>query len=199
MATIVAIEKDGVIYAGFDAVKQRCDVKYYVTSEENLNLHKMKSGVLVYSVGIAAFAQQMWLHDEWFDLEEDEEFDKEFIVTKIIPKFYEATKDFNKWEEDRGVSRVDTGFLMIYKDSMYYIFNDLCVMKCKGIACMSNEDEDMQVFAYAKAYMEKHPDASPEDVIKETFKFAAPLNRSVNLHGYLINTKDLEFKEMGIK
>ena len=48
-------------------------------------------------------------------------------------------------------------------------------------------------------YMENNPDKSPEEVIKETYKFAVPRNKSVNSHGYIINTKDLEFNEMGIK
>lgn len=199
MATVLAIEKDGVVYVGADAVKQRCDVKYYVTKESNLNVHKTKSGVLIGSFGRATIAQQMWLHDEWFDIGEDEEFDKEFIVTKIIPKFYETIKDRSEWEDDRGISTIDTGFILAYKSDIYYIYNGLAVSKCKGLACMSNEDEDMQLYAYARTYMENNPDASPEEVIKETFKFATPLNKNVNLHGYIINTKDLEFKEMGIK
>ena len=31
MASIIAIEKNGVVYMGTDAVKERCDVKYYMT------------------------------------------------------------------------------------------------------------------------------------------------------------------------
>ncbi|MBR2025053.1 MAG: hypothetical protein IKA02_04535, partial [Clostridia bacterium] len=74
MASIIAIEKDGVVYMGVDAVKQRCDVKYYLTKESNLSVHKMKSGVLVGTIGLAAVAQQMWLHEEWFEIPEGEEF-----------------------------------------------------------------------------------------------------------------------------
>lgn len=198
MASIIAIEKDGVVYMGTDAVKHRCDVKYYMTKESNLSIHKMNNGILIATLGLAALAQQMWLHDEWFTVEENEKFDKKFIVTKILPKFYDAIKDHRAWKERNEVKEIDTGFIIAYKSDIYLVLGDLSVKKCKNIACMSNEDEDMLFYAFASTYMENNPDKCPEDVIKETYKFAVPRNRSVNSHGYIINTRDLEFKEMGI-
>lgn len=198
MASVIAIEKDGIVYVGVDAVKERCNVKYYMTKESNLSVHKMKSGVIVGTLGLATVAQQMWLHDEWFELEEGEEFDKKFIVTKIVPKFYEAIKDHHSWRSDDEVKEIDAGYVFVYKSDIYLMYSDLSVRKCKKIGCMSNEDEDILFYTFASAYMENNPDKSPEEVIRETFKFAASCNRSVNLHGYIINTKDFEFKEMGI-
>lgn len=199
MASIIAIEKDGVVYVGSDAVKQRCDVKYYINKESNLSVHKMKSGVIVGTLGLATISQQMWLHDEWFELAEGEKFDKKFIVTKIVPKFYEATKAHRSWKEARDVLETDAGFVFVYKSDIYLMYSDLSVRKCNKIGCMSNEDEDILFYTYASAYMENNPDKSPEEVIKETFKFASTCNRSVNLHGFIIDTKNFEFKEMGIK
>lgn len=199
MASIIAIEKDGVVYMATDAVKQRCEVKYYMTKESNLSIHKMKNGILVGTIGLASVAQQMWLHDEWFELDEGEEFNKKFIVTKIIPKFYESIKNHRDWEERNHVKEIEAGFVIAYKSDIYLVFSDLSVKKCKKIACMSNEDEDMLFYAFASTYMENNPDKCPEDVIRETYKFAVPRNKSVNSHGYIINTNDLEFKEMGIK
>ena len=183
MASIIAIEKDGVVYMGVDAVKQRCDVKYYLTKESNLSVHKMKSGVLVGTIGLAAVAQQMWLHEEWFEIPEGEEFNKRFIVTKILPQFYEAVKNHRAWEEEHGIMELETGFIMAYKSDIYLIFSDLSVSKCRKIACMSNEDEDVQFYAYASTYMDNNPDKTPEDIIRETYKFAAPLNLNLKKWG----------------
>lgn len=199
MASVIAIEKDGVVYVGADAVKERCNVKYYMTKESNLCIHKMKNGVIVGTLGLASVAQQMWLHDEWFELEEGENFDKKFIVTKIVPKFYESIKNHRSWECPGDVKEIDSGFIFVYKNDIYLMYSDLSVRKCKKIGCMSNEDEDILFYTFASTYMENNPDKSIEEVIRETFKFASSCNRSVNLHGYIINTKDLEFKEMGIK
>ena len=199
MASVIAIEKDGVVYVGADAVKERCNVKYYMTKESNLCMHKMKSGIIVCALGLAAVAQQMWLHDEWFELEEGETFNKKFIVTKIVPKYYEAIKNHRSWDSVGEVKEIDSGYIFVYKSDIYLMHGDLSVTKCKKIGCMSNEDEDILFYTYASAFMENNPDKKPEEVIRETFKFAASCNKSVNLHGYIINTKDLEFKEMGIK
>ena len=198
MASIIAIEKDGVVYIGADAVKQRCNVKYYMTKESNFTIHKMKNGIIVGTVGLASVAQQMWLRDELFDLKAGEKFDKRYIVTKIIPQFYEAVKNHSGWKENDEVKEIESGFVFVYKSDIYLMYSDLSVKKCNKIGCMSNEDEDILFYTYASAYMANNPDKSPKEVIKETFKFAASCNRSVNLHGHIINTKDLEFKEMGI-
>ena len=158
----------------------------------------MKNGIIVGTVGLASVAQQMWLRDELFDLKAGEKFDKRYIVTKIIPQFYEAVKNHSGWKESDEVKEIESGFVFVYKSDIYLMYSDLSVKKCNKIGCMSNEDEDILFYTYASAYMANNPDKSSEEVIKETFKFAASCNRSVNLHGYIINTRDLEFKEMGI-
>ena len=194
MGAIFAIEKDGVVYVAADAVKSCCDVNFYVNEESNIKIHKMPSGVIVASVGPMSITQRLWLHDEWFKLEEGEVFDKRFIVTKIIPKFYATTKDMGVWEENKGrfISETSAGFIIAKGADIYIVFSNLAVLKCDKIAAMSDEDADMTMLSYANACCED----DPEMIIKKTYEFTSSKTAQIYTHGYIINTKDFIFKKM---
>ena len=194
MGAIFAIEKDGVVYLAADAVKECCDVNFYVNKESNLRLHKMPSGIIVAACGPMIATQRLWLHDEWFELQDGEVFDKKFIVTKIIPRYYEALKsiDFLKENEDDFYEEVDAGFIIAKDGDIYMIFSSLAVIKCDKIAAMSDEDADVIMLAYANAC---HED-DPERIIKKTYEFTASQTAQIFTHGFIINTKDFTFKKM---
>jgi ATP-dependent protease HslVU (ClpYQ) peptidase subunit len=194
MGAIFAIEKDGVVYLAADAIKECCDVNFYVNKESNLRLHKMPSGIIVAASGPMLVTQRLWLHDEWFELEEGEIFDKKFIVTKIIPRFYEAIKDLDVWEEkkERFLNETQAGFIIAKDADIYMVFSNLSVIKCDKIAAMSDEDADMIMLSYANACLEDNP----EKVIKQTYAFTAGKNANISTHGFIINTKDFTFKKM---
>lgn len=194
MGAIFAIERNGVVYLGADAVRSASDVTYYVNNESNLKLTRMPSGVVVASVGHMAPALQLTLHDEWFETEEGEAFDKRFIVTKIIPRFYEAIKDRVEWESrDRYLCKTAKVAFIIAKGSeIYAVFSNLSVVKCDGLAAITDSDADTIMCAYANACR----DEDPERIIKKTFAFAATKSNEVSAHGYIINTKDFTLKSM---
>ncbi|MBO5945412.1 MAG: hypothetical protein J6Q69_02280 [Clostridia bacterium] len=195
MAAIFAIERNGVVYLGADAVRTSSgDVTYYVNSASNLKLTVMPSGVVVASVGYMAPALQLTLRDEWFETEEGEAFDKRFIVTKIIPRFYEAIKDRTEWDdrERHYCKSVRVSFLIAKGSDIYAVFSNLSVTKCDGLAALTEEDADSIMCAYANACR----DEDPERIIKKTFAFASAKSNEVSAHGYIINTKDFTLKSM---
>ena len=194
MGAIFAIEKDGVVYLGGDAVKACCDVNFYVNKEANLRLHRMPSGIVVAATGPMLMTQRLWLHDEWFELKEGETFDKRFIVTKIIPQYYEEIKDMDVWEERKHhyVKETGAGFIIAKGGDIYEVFNDLSVVKCDKLAAMSDEDADLIMLSYANACKEE----DPERVIRKTYEFTASKAAQISTHGYIINTRDLTFKRM---
>ena len=194
MGAIFAIEKDGVVYLGADAVKSCCDVNFYVNNESNLKLHKMPSGIIIAANGKMTVTQRLWLHDEWFQLEDGEVFDKKFIVTKIIPRYYKEIKDSACWEkvEKRYCKELGGGFIIAKGADIYMVFSNLSVIKCDKIAAMSDEDADAIMLAYASSCT----DNDPEMVIKKTYEFTASKNAQISTHGYIINTRDFTFKRM---
>ena len=194
MGAIFAIEKDGVVYLAADAIKECCGVNFYVNKESNLRLHRMPSGIIVAASGPMKVTQRLWLHEEWFELEEGEVFDKRFIVTNIIPRFYEAIKDLDVFEEHQRdqVALTKAGFIIAKGSDIYMVFNNLSVIKCDKIAAMSDEDADMIMLSYANAC----PEEDPEKIIKKTYAFTASKTAQISTHGFVINTKDFTFKKM---
>lgn len=195
MGAIMAIEKDGVVYLGADAVKNCGPINFYVNNESNLRLHRMPSGVIVAACGAMAITQRLWINDEWFEPEEGEAFDKRFIVTKIIPRFYDAIKHIDPaWEEDRdsSVRVVRVSFIIAKGADIYAVSNELRVARCDKMAVLSDEDADTMMLKYAR----ESADTDPEKIIKKAFELAAENFGNVYDHGYLINTKDLTFKKM---
>lgn len=196
MGAIFAMEKDGVVYLAADTVKELCDVNFYVNNEDNFKIHKMPSGIIVAAIGAMRVTQQMWFHDEWFELEENEVFDKKFITQKIIPKFYEEIKDKDFWESGgcrcRKVKTIDASFILVKGQDIYILQKDLSVIKCDGMAAISSEDAEEIMLSYA-ANCKGH---NPEIIIKKTYEFTADKITNISKQGVIINTKDFTFKRM---
>ena len=195
MGAILAIEKDGIVYIGADAVKSCGSVNYYVNNVSNLRLHRMPSGVIVATCGAMALTQRLWINDSWFETEEGEAFDKRFIVTKVIPRFYDAIKHIDAaWEEDKdsSVKTTNTCFIIAKGSDIYTVSNDLHVTRCRKIAAISDEKADSMMLTYAQ----ESTDPDPERIIKGAFELAARNYGAVYDHGYVINTGDLTLKKM---
>lgn len=194
MGAILAMERDGVVYLAADAVKDCCAVNYYVNSPGNLKIHKMPSGILLGAVGIMQVTQSMWLHDDWFELAEGEVFDKRFIVTKIIPKFYKVIRHMDAWEEkeNRQYRQTKAAFILAKDADIFVIFDDLSVTKCDGMAALSPEDAETCLLGYVSASQEENP----ERLIRGAFEFASRKMGVVHRHGYVVNTRDFIFKKL---
>ncbi len=194
MGAIFAIEKDGVVYLAADANKECCGGNFYVNKESNLRLHKMPSGIIVATIGPMHTSERLWLHDEWFELAEGEVFDKKFIVTKLIPRFYKSIKNMDVWKENnnRMFNEIDAMFILAKGADIYLIFNDLSVFKCDKLVVMSDGEEDVMMFSYANACREENP----EKIIKKAFEFTSSKTAQISAKGFIINTRDFTFKKM---
>ena len=194
MGVIFAIEKDGVVYLAADAVKECCDVNFYVNQPNNLRLHKMPSGIIVAASGPMYITQHLWLNEEWFELKEGETFDKKFIVTQIVSRFYEAIKDIADWKVESKLYHKSTEvqFIIAKGADIFIIWDDLSVIKCDRIAAISDKDSDVMMLSYANACKEENP----ELLIKKTYEFVAQRYVESYTHGFIINTRDFILKKM---
>jgi ATP-dependent protease HslVU (ClpYQ) peptidase subunit len=195
MSAIMAIERNGVVYLGADSVVTMGDINHPLSYESNVKIRKMPNGIIV--AGNASRLiniQHLLLHDEWFELEEGEVFDKAFIATKIATLYYEETKDLGMWNEDERLHIKESSAAFIFaKDSdIYVMFSDLSVVKCDGFAAISNEDADIIM----KSYVAKSSEEDPYELIRKTFEFTSNRNCGVFTHGYIIDTKNQEFRKM---
>ena len=194
MGAVLAIERDGVVYLGADAVRRSDALRYYVNEESNLKIHRLPSGILCAAIGRSAFAQQMYLHEEWFQLAEGERFDKDFLVRRVIPSYYREIKDLDGWRHPKSgfASHVDTSFIFAHGSDIYVVRGDLSVLKCRGAAAISDNDADEILVSYACASRI----ASPEETIRRAFGLASRVRRGISTRGILINTRDFLLTKM---
>lgn len=195
MGVVFAIEHEGVVYMATDAVKRNGNAMIYVNDRSNLKIRLLPSGILCGAVGKGRATQRMYLHDEWFTLAEGERFDKRFLIEKIVPRYYEEMKAhdlLNKPDEGATATSVDADFIFAKGSDIYVMYNDLSIIKCAGLAAISDGSLDGLMLTYAEACGEREPIA----LIRKTFDFATRVRNDISMHGYVINTKDLEFLKM---
>lgn len=195
MGAVFAIEHEGVVYMAADAVKHNGSSMIYVNDRSNLKIRLLPSGILCGAIGKGRAAQRMYLHDEWFTLAEGERFDRRFLIEKIVPRFYEEMKALDLLDKpDDGVNtaKVDAGFIFAKGSDIYMMYNDFSVIKCAGLAALSDGNLDGLMRTYAEACGEREPLA----LIRKTFNFASRVRNNISMHGYVINTRDLEFMKM---
>ena len=195
MGAVFAIEHEGAVYMAADAVKHNGSSMIYVNDRSNLKIRLLPSGILCGAIGKGRVAQRMYLHDEWFALGEGERFDRRFLIEKIVPRFYEGLKEKDFLDDSDGgriASRIDASFIFAKGSDIYVMFDDLSVVKCAGLAVLSDGNLDGLMRTYAEACGEREPLA----LIRKTFDFASRVRNGISKHGYVINTRDLEFQRM---
>ena len=193
MGTLLAIDKDGVVYMGTDLERVESGVRLRSEAESNVRIHRLPSGILCGAIGKIRLAQQMYLHDEWFRLEEGERFDRRFLIEKIVPRFYEALCGIGGVEHDskHRCDSVDAGFIFAKDGEIFVVFGDLSVVKCKGLAALSGDSADTLMYAYARGSCE----GDPEALIRKSFAYVAGKRGTVSECGCIINTRDLTFEK----
>lgn len=194
MSSIIAIEKNGIVYVGCDASTECFGVNFYLNNENNLSIRKMPSNIIVAASGPLKVAQRLFMNEELFVLKEDEVFDKKYIVQKIIPKFYNISYDVIKWKKDEFTNcyNTESQFIVIKDSDIYLISKDLSVVKCKEIVCISDQNNEKEMYSFAKSIIEENP----ESIIKKTFKYLSDNKYSFFNHGFIINTKDYILKKV---
>lgn len=194
MGGIFAIERNGVVCVGGDTTRQYGHIKLYANGEYNRRIKVFPSGIIVAATGNINAIQRMLLHDEWFELAEGEKFDKRFIVTKIVPRFYEAVETLHPWKpcEDELCEELEAGFIFVKDTDIYLMFGDLSVIKCNKMAAISEGFADIMMVTYANSSKEE----DPERLVKKAFETVAKHNKCVSAYGEMVNNKDFTFKRM---
>lgn len=131
MSVIAAVKQGDRIWFGADTQATRGTDKYNYLSPSNYKVIKLESGVILSWTGETAMKQFIFSHPEWFCVDEKKGLTKEYIVTKIIPRMFEALREegiLEKGEED--IPPLMTGTMLIaYRDKLFEICRDFQVVR----------------------------------------------------------------------
>lgn len=162
----------------------------YLSRIYDKNRYKIQviGDVLVGSVGTVANIRKLITHPEWFDTK-GEEFDKRFIVTNIVPKFYEELKKSRMLEIKEGEKpKSKATFIIAVKDRIYKIYGDFGVVefdKSTSAGCTNG-----LIYPYIKDIS----DGSVKEKMLEAMHISAKLESGVGAPYIYIDTVDKKYE-----
>lgn len=189
MAIITAFEKNGCVYVATDTQKEIDSMLINLKDPENVRIKAFESGVIVGCLGKSRLTQLIFANEQWFDTDN---LDKRYIVTNIVPKIYEEIKDLENWKGDEydNEKTCSVSVVIAKGKDIFFISNDLIVLKCNGFLATSYGRAECMMAAYMRLSNEK----DPEVLIKNAFKECAEYSNEAFPSVAVINTKEMKLK-----
>lgn len=146
MSVVVAIKKDNKVYIGADSQVTRGGTRATLKNPNNYKIWKVKNvdNCLMAHVGVVRDANVVRLMDNL--VTEYNVFknhvDYEFVVKKVVPDIFSELKEYGYLKDDKYVEQMDSKYLFVFRDQLYVINNDGCVLEVDDyIAIGSGEDQ----------------------------------------------------------
>lgn len=188
MSLVIAEIRDGVVYMGADTQTALDDGhKINHTCEAHRKIVKMPHGVLIGHAGTVFNANTLDAHKEWFADLEHEKLTKEFIVTRIIPKFCRAIIQNNSFEKEHPI-RSGTTFLMAQGDRLFFVDDDLAVYVVPTFAAIGcGRDAALTVH-------EMHRGAPVREKMLKALRLSERFDNGISAPFVFIDTGSLEYE-----
>lgn len=188
MSLVVAYKRNGFVYMGADT-QSTCGT----TIERNLNasgfkITRLANGFLIGVCGRVKAHQIIVAQKKWFNIPENEKFDKRYIVKNIIPELSALMKNVNEDQDARNAS-VAASVLIAYKDGMFLITRQLNVYECGTFAVLGSGGN------FAKYMLAQITDNDDIDQgLLSALRAGARFDSMVSAPYILIDTKDMQYK-----
>jgi ATP-dependent protease HslVU (ClpYQ) peptidase subunit len=190
MSVVMAVKQGNRIWLGADTQSTRGTDKYNQLSPHDFKVTKLDNGVLLAMTGETASSQVILAHPEWFTIDEKKSLTKEYIVTKIVPKIYEAFDAEELLErEGRGTPPITKcSILIAYKDKLFEIARDLQVMRYEDYQAIGSGSN---AAIYGLSKIDKTKDINEQ--LLQLLKISAKHDANVSAPFVLIDTQGLEY------
>lgn len=182
MSVIIAVKKDDTVYLGADTQITCGTSKINVTTGANTKLFTFDNGVIIGYTGSSIVHQIIIANPEWLDFKNEDEFTKEYLITKFIPKLKEAMQLYNYTDDDFA-------FLIVYKSKIYQINEDYTVFNLEHALAIGSGSTAIRL-----KLSKLNINDDIESQILEALRFSAQNNSAVGAPFRLVNTKDLKTK-----
>ena len=190
MSVVMAVKQGNRIWFGADTQSTRGTDRYNQLSPHDFKVTKLDNGILLAMTGETASSQFILAHPEWFTVDEKKGLTKEHIVTKIIPKIYEALETEELLErEDRGTPPImKCRIIIAYQDKLFEIARDLQVMRSDEYQAIGSGSN---AILYGLSKINKNKDINEQ--LLQLLKISAKHDANVSAPFVLIDTQGLQY------
>lgn len=190
MSIVMAVKQGNRIWFGADTQSTRGTDKFNQLSPNDFKVVKLDNGILLSMTGEVVSSQFILAHPEWFTVDEKKGLTKEHIVTKILPKLYEALENEELFErEERGTPPImKCGIIIAYEDKLFEISRDLHVIRYEDYQATGS---GANVIIYGLSKIDKSKDIKEQ--LLRLLKISAKYDANVSAPFILIDTQDLQY------
>ena len=187
MSLVIAEIKDGVVYMGADKQSSGEVYKENFSLESNLKIIKMPHGIVIGCVGTKDVARVLTCHKDWFEELNDKPLSKEFLTTKIGPKFYNELKEMD-WLKESAPAEHACRFLIAQKDKLFIMKSNFTVNIVPRFCTIGCGEYAAEVIEAIDA------DTSVRKKILKALRLADKFDPSVGAPYVFIDTENLDFE-----
>jgi ATP-dependent protease HslVU (ClpYQ) peptidase subunit len=186
----MAVKQGNRIWLGADTQSTRGTDRYNQLSPHDFKVTKLDNGILLAMTGETASSQFILAHPEWFTVDEKKGLTKEHIVTKIIPKIYEALEGEELLDSgDRGTpSIMKSRIIIAYQDKLFEVARDLQVIRYEDYQAIGSGSN---AIIYGLSKIDKSKDINEQ--LLRLLKLSAKHDVNVSAPFVLIDTQNLQY------
>ena len=187
MSIIIAAKTGDCVTMICDSLECAREQSYLLEDEERYKI-QMIGNVLVGSAGKVRAIRRLISHPEWFDTD-GKPFDKRFIVTEIVPKFFKDLDEYSLLKCEKGeIPSSSSSVLMACEDRLFLLKDNFSVFeidKCCAIGCTK----------YLIDPLIRDPEEGKEfEVMLSAMRLSSELSPAVGAPYYYADTKTLKYE-----
>ena len=186
MSIIIASKIEDRVVLIADSAETSEEILSTLTEPERFKVLRL-GDVLVGSAGSVMNIRRLAEHPEWFDTK-GEEFDKKFIVTKIIPKLFKELAKYKMLDTGGDNPKNRASVMMAYKDRIFCIDRDLSVYEADKFAAVGCTRAILRPFLLDMREGEEF------DTMLSLIRLSSELSPAVRPPYHYVDTVSFEYK-----
>ena len=187
MSLVIAEIRDGVTYIGADTQTSSKTVKEHHFTEPSMKVIRMPRGILLCAVGAVNSSKRLFARKDWFDELGEAPLSKQFLVTKIVSRFYCDLKEQNLLEQKSG-AQCGSRFIVAQENRLFSINRDFSVSVIPRFFAAGVGDYSAQIVDALDA------NAPVRDKFLCALRLADRYDNSIGAPYLFVDTKRLEFE-----
>jgi ATP-dependent protease HslVU (ClpYQ) peptidase subunit len=188
MSLIIAVKHDNIIYMGADTQTTAGTARVNGINKKRYKIKTYEQGVLLGVSGRLTNSAHLYLHDEWFNIPQDEKLTHAYILNNIVNPFYKELEALKKLGKNYDDTKSFGCSLIIAKDDkMFKIEQSGAILEIPYFVAIGSGSE------YVYPFFRYPMPGKPVDKMLQALKITSIYEPTVHAPYVLIDSKHLTF------